>query len=432
MGRYLLLMFSAILCAAPVSASDDIDRNDLAYRLANTSIIWLRNGPDGDKDISELQSLLGPNAVYLRALSGLILDVPVSEASRKLAELQTHLASQRSSIKLEIEAIEPNVPAYGFAEGCGRLKPVTAVAPQEIPPGVQRVTTPNGFAQFPNTRRVWIIDSGIAKDYDGSELNVDRTLARTCTPACVPDNEQIDVVGHGTALAGIIGAKNNAYGFVGVAPGVTLVPVQVFPESNTITDVSAIFQALDYVGTTANQNDVVNLSLGIEWDPGEALQPTLETKIRDLASGPKKLRFAIAAGNRRAVDASYVQQIVPARIGGFVSGTGMIVTVSAVNSDDEWWNGSAYGNSLDSLSMGVDALPGPPNYAEPGRNIKTLWPGNRSARCTGTSFAAAHMSGILTEGKPADGGKVIGDPSAKDPRTGVEDPAKVEEVGIVP
>ena len=100
-----------------------------------------------------------------------------------------------------------------------KKKPGTVVdASQSIPWGITRVGGPvSGVG-----KTAWIIDSGI--DLDHPDLNVDTDRAvQFLGTRYTPDDQN----GHGTHVAGTIGALDNSIGVVGVAPGATLVPVRV-------------------------------------------------------------------------------------------------------------------------------------------------------------------------------------------------------------
>ena len=69
--------------------------------------------------------------------------------------------------------------------------------------------------------RVAILDTGISKHPD---LNWQDDLAFNCSN----DPSYLDEVsGHGTHVAGIVGARDNSLGVVGVAPECTLIPIKV-------------------------------------------------------------------------------------------------------------------------------------------------------------------------------------------------------------
>jgi subtilisin family serine protease len=307
---------------------------------------------------------------------------------------------------------------------------------QTLPWGVQRVwgSTPQNFPAT-STRAAWIIDSGIAGAYDGAELNV--KARKVCTvAACAPDLEKIDRIGHGTVIAGIIGAMDNGVGVVGVAPGAPLNSLRIFGR-RAETNPERILTALTWLAAnivsdanpaTPSPDDVVNLSLGMDWIPSDTgLQNDIEAKLRILAD--KGMKIAVAAGNIDTLrgQSGYVQTVTPARAGGYraVSGSGAIMTVSAfqkvtdrAGTRDVFWKLSVFGNAPKLLGGGVGF--GPPDFAEPGVDIVSLWPPAGTAlgdlaKCSGTSFAAAHLSGLLLWGTPSVGGHALEDPSAEIP-----------------
>ena len=118
-----------------------------------------------------------------------------------------------------------------------------------------------------NGIKVGIIDSGIdlqhpdfasrvqgGTDFVGNTYDASSTDPAINTP--VPDNDPDDCGGHGTHVAGIVGANGVVKG---VAPGVTLTPYKVFGCSGSVgSDIllKAMERALD------DGMDVINMSLG--------------------------------------------------------------------------------------------------------------------------------------------------------------------------
>ena len=127
----------------------------------------------------------------------------------------------------------------------------TVVAPRLVTWNINRVGYGDGTG-----KRAWVIDTGI--DFEHSDLNVDRNLSKSF----LPDNPSADDKnGHGTHVAGIIGAKNNNFGTLGVASGATLISLRVLDENGSGL-LSYIIQALGYINQKAAPGDVVNMSLG--------------------------------------------------------------------------------------------------------------------------------------------------------------------------
>lgn len=92
-------------------------------------------------------------------------------------------------------------------------------------------------------------------DFVGDDFNADST-SPSYNPIAVSDNDPDDCHGHGTHVAGIIGANG---GVVGVAPGVTFGAYRVFGcDGSTLSDImiAAMEKAL------ADGMDVLNMSIG--------------------------------------------------------------------------------------------------------------------------------------------------------------------------
>ncbi|HEY3367244.1 MAG TPA: S8 family serine peptidase [Symbiobacteriaceae bacterium] len=131
-----------------------------------------------------------------------------------------------------------------------------------------------------------------------------------------PGPDPMDQNGHGTHVAGIIGAKAaSAEGVTGVAPGVSFIALKVFGKSGSTTD-DIILQALE---TAYDMKvDVVNMSLGssFEWPQSPTSQAT-ERLSR------KGIFVAVAAGNSGSSGEFAV--------GSPASGTGSIAVASFEN-----------------------------------------------------------------------------------------------------
>jgi subtilisin len=231
----------------------------------------------------------------------------------------------------------------------------TIVAPTLITWNVNKVGYGNGIG-----KTAWVIDTGI--DMDHPDLTVDagrsRSFVKDVTSA---DDEN----GHGTHVAGVIGAKNNSFGTLGVASGATLVSLRVLDKDGKGV-MSSIIQALSYINANAKAGDVVNMSLG-----EEVISEALDQQVQYTAS--KGILIAMAAGN----DAKAANLFSPGR-----ANAANIFTVSAVDSLDNFASFSNFGNDV------VD-------YAAPGVRILSTYKDGLYARMSGTSMAAPHVAGLL-------------------------------------
>jgi hypothetical protein len=235
----------------------------------------------------------------------------------------------------------------------------------EVVPENLRIT---GFKEGTG-KRAWIIDTGV--DMDHIDLNVNQELSRNFTENSLlndlgifQDNDIEDGNGHGTHVAGIIGAKKNQTGVIGVAYGAEIVAIKVLTDAGEGSSID-LLQALDYVFRTAKAGQVVNLSLG-----GNA-SDLIDEAVQNL--GRKGILVSIAAGN----DSESANNTSPARANG-----NNIYTVSAIGNNYRYANFSNFGNP-------------PIDYAEPGIAIFSTYKNGQYATLSGTSMAAPHLAAIL-------------------------------------
>jgi subtilisin family serine protease len=248
----------------------------------------------------------------------------------------------------------------------------TVVAPTLITWNVKKIGYGDGRG-----KTAWIVDSGI--DTDHPDLNVDQTRSKSFIPNVTSFDDEN---GHGTHVAGIIGAKNNDIGVLGIASDATVVSCRVLDKDGNGT-LSSIIQALSYIGFNAKAGDVVNMSVG-----EDEISDILDQQVQAIAA--KGIYVAIAAGN----DSKAANLFSPGRANG-----NNIFTVSAVDSLDNFASFSNYGNDV------VD-------FAAPGIRILSTYKDGLYAKMSGTSMATPHVAGLLLlEGKNISySGTAINDP----------------------
>lgn len=100
----------------------------------------------------------------------------------------------------------------------------------------------------------------------------------------VGDNDPTDTIGHGTHIAGIIAARADDAGIVGIAPHAMVMPLKIYPNALTSIGAAAVIYAV------MNGADVISISWG---------SPFLSGVLRDALGFARKnnVFVAIAAGN---------------------------------------------------------------------------------------------------------------------------------------
>jgi subtilisin family serine protease len=135
-------------------------------------------------------------------------------------------------------------------------------------------------------------------------------------------------MGHGTFVAGVIGARNNRFGVIGTAPGTPLWSVRVVDDNGLISEESLIC-AIDWVTSTHKDDDpnndiaVANISIagGGPDTPncGKGTDPMHYAICRSVRAG---VTYAVAAGNAgedfaNTVPATYDQVLTATAMGDF-------------------------------------------------------------------------------------------------------------------
>ncbi|MBD8490539.1 S8 family peptidase [Echinicola sp. CAU 1574] len=243
-----------------------------------------------------------------------------------------------------------------------------------VPLGVARV---GGPIKYKGKNVAFIMDTGI--DLEHSDLNVKESKGFNAIKNGLDGECLQDYHGHGTHVAGILGAKLDGKGIAGVAAGAKVIPVKIL-DRNGRGSLSGFLEAIDFINEYGQCGDVVNLSIT------GGISPIVDDAI--LKTSQKGIFFVIAAGND-GVDANFIS---PARVNGEY-----VYTVSAMDSQDKFTYFSNYGSP-------------PIDWCAPGSGVLSTWIENRYEYNSGTSMAAPHVAGLVLLGGPKIGGYVKNDP----------------------
>ncbi|MCI2253081.1 S8 family peptidase [Domibacillus sp. PGB-M46] len=170
--------------------------------------------------------------------------------------------------------------------------------------------------------------------------------------------------GHGTHVAGIIGAESNGFGTKGVAPDADVYAVKSLEKSGS-GSLSSILAGIDWAIT--NKMDIINLSLGTQTNSA-AFQALVD---KAYASG---ILVVAAAGNDGSASGTDDTVDYPARYDSAIA-------VGAVDSSLKRTSFSSTGSTVE--------------IAAPGQSIVSTYLNNGYARMSGTSMAAPYVSGEL-------------------------------------
>jgi subtilisin family serine protease len=262
---------------------------------------------------------------------------------------------------------------------------------QVVPTGISRIqATPKGNM---GNVDVAVIDTGVdARHPDLNVVGGVNCIDKTGDQAALRDG-----VGHGTHVAGTIGARDNGMGVVGVAPGARIWSVKVLDDMGYGTW-GSVLCGIDWVVAHADTIEVANMSLG---GPGWETACYEDDPMHNaICFGSKRVIFVVAAGNETDTiqthsPANYKEAVTVSALADFdgqPGGAGLAPDnrCSAMSVDDELASFSNYGEGVDIAAPGVcilSTLPGKPD------KDGAYQPAYGYA--SGTSMATPHVTGAI-------------------------------------
>jgi subtilisin family serine protease len=290
--------------------------------------------------------------------------------------------------------------------------------PQVIPTGILRIkgdlsSTQSGNGAGSVDVDVAVIDTGI---YNHADLNV--VGGKNCSTG----KSYNDGNGHGTHVAGTIGARDNDIGVVGVAPGARLWAVRVLNNAGSGSWASVIC-GIDFVTANSSIIKVANMSLGGSGSAGSCDDGGLREAICNSVS--MGVTYVVAAGNESEdaanhVPAAYEEVITVSALADFDGEPGGSASATCrADADDTLADFSNYGADVDIIAPGVCIL--------------STWKDGGYTTISGTSMASPHVAGAVAlylsvhpDASPADVKNAL-QAAASNAWNNVDDPDGIKE-----
>lgn len=238
-----------------------------------------------------------------------------------------------------------------------------------LPYGIKMIDAPDVWAtgEKGNGVVVAILDTGI--DTTHPDLK-DRIIGgHNFTDDGAPE-DFTDRNGHGTHVAGIIGASEEGSGVIGVAPEVKFLIVKVLGADGSGSYegiINGIDYATNWVGANGERVRVMNMSLG-----GSEDVPQMYDAIKRACA--KGIAVCVASGNEGDADESSNEYSYP----------GYYNECIEVSASDENFKLAPFSNNNDQ----VDVI-------APGVNVLSTYMGGQYAKLSGTSMATPHVTGAI-------------------------------------
>lgn len=166
-----------------------------------------------------------------------------------------------------------------------------------------------------NGVRVAVLDGGL----NANHLDLAGGVDAACSASMVEGfafNEDVPGFSHATHVAGIVAARDNDAGTIGIAPGATIVGVKVLQSgSGSFEDIiEGILYAANPSATPGKENcarvDVINMSLGATFVPEKGDKELLKALDRATRYADKQGVVVIASAGNDAVDHDQEKKVV--------------------------------------------------------------------------------------------------------------------------
>lgn len=370
------LTLSLLAASSTVPLSQALGSSRQSATPRRPYLVQLRTNSEPEPAVQALSTRFGLHVhqVYRHALSGFAAELTPAQV-RALQTDPRVLALQED----RVVALSPlSRQARNVIATAARSKR------QIVPTGIRRCGADRSTTAHINGVEdsmdvdVAVVDTGI--DPKHPDLNVVESVSFVRGGSGDPN-------GHGTHVAGIIAARDNGDGVVGVAPGARLWSVRVLDKKG-FGSWSDIIDGLDWIAARADQIEVANLSLSDDLSSDNAV---VQAAFDGLVA--KGVTVVVAAGNADAHGAHQANQAIPARYDSVIAVSALADSNGAAGTsagtfrvqgryfefDESYADFSNYGPVVDLIAPGVSIL--------------STYKNRKYAEISGTSQAAPHVTG---------------------------------------
>jgi subtilisin len=362
-----------LLAPVPAALASPSDRDDMPEEAGGPRepyVVVLDDGTEpGERAAAHG---IAPRMSYGAALDGFAADLTAGQVT----------ALRRDP---RVKDVQPDEVVGSIAGSAGVAKGET------VPPGIRRTggVTAAG-AHTAASGAIAIVDTGI--DLKNADLDArNGTNCVTTTKSAQDDN------GHGTNVAGVIGARNTGAGVVGMAPATPLYAVKSLAKNGN-GSLSQILCGINWVTANADKLgiSVANMSIaGTGTDDGNCGRTSGDTWHQAIcASVAAGITWVVSAGNSAASYAKTIPAAYPE-----------VLTVTAMSDTDGVPGGLAKAPSCvkgeaDDRYAGysgfaVGAAAAAHTIAAPGTCVASAKLGGGTSTYNGTSQATPHVTGAV-------------------------------------
>ncbi len=268
----------------------------------------------------------------------------------------------------EVSFVEVDEPVYssGWSDTSVPVQTAGLRGDQVVPWGIDRVFGNQDYP-FPAWEttvgedvRVAILDTGVYRDHEDIEaaggINFSESTGDTFA------YEYFDSNGHGTHVTGIVGALDNDFGVVGIAPGVEAFAVKILDDSGLGT-VSSVINGIQWA--VQEEIPIINMSL-YSSTYSRSLELACDTAYREG-------HLLVAAAGNLGKDNGRGENV------SYPAAYNSVIAVAASNEANQRASFSSTGPEVELIA--------------PGKDIWSTWTANNYQLFSGTSMASLHAVG---------------------------------------
>ena len=345
MAKFYQILGNVAILAIMLALSGMASISQAAPESTARKIVVFKLGVEELEKEALINKVGGTKIKHLRLINGKA--VLLSKNAEKT--LSRHPSVLRIDDDVKVEALVKADNKKIKINGVPKSQPL-----EVLPWGIDRIDAELAWTTtVADPIKVAIIDTGIDISHPDLKDNIKGGMSAVGYTTSYNDDN-----GHGTHVAGIVGAIDNTVGVIGVGPQIDLYAVKVLDRRGS-GYLSDIIEGLDWV--IANGMQVVNMSLGTSADVlsfHEAIQKVNAAGITQVA----------AVGNNGS------SVIYPAAYS-------ETIAVSATDNTNTIASWSSRGSEVD--------------LAAPGVSIYSTYKGQTYKTLSGTSMAAPHVTGAV-------------------------------------
>lgn len=283
------------------------------------------------------------NYTQYNIINAISADIPESVSEKLKKNPKIKYVEEDAQVRIAVKPSQPSPPQ----------------PPQQITWGVARVKAPDAWNSSTGKNvKVAVLDTGISDSHPDLTVSGGINLIGKSK-----NNKWNDDNGHGTHVSGIMAARNNSIGIIGVAPDAELYAIKVLDVYGN-GYISDIIEGIDWA--VQNNMDIVSMSLGTR---------TYSQALNDATANAYKagILLVAAAGNSGDGNLSTDDVLYPAKFDS-------VIGVSAIDYNNIAPTWSADGAKIE--------------LAAPGVEIYSTWLDGGYVNKSGTSMSAPFVSGV--------------------------------------